>query len=227
MGDPLVVGVRGFNDDSPSYLYIVRHDDMNAVKVGIGNHDSVGRPTATHKARGWRAVHVVNYPTGADAFVAERRVLALWAGITGYLGRSQMPQAGWTETIDADAYDHAAVLAVLSRDAAPLARLGYTVSPGRRPPGGGRWPGGRRRRPPRRGNGPVRSTRRCGRWTGRLDGWRRPGRRARRAAREAPWATWPAAIIERTSGTWRASSRRPTMVVRRFQATADGFAGSG
>ena len=66
-GDPLVLGVGAFDHDKSSYLYIVSHDDMNAVKVGIGNHNSVVDRPATHKARGRRPVHVVRWAVGLGA----------------------------------------------------------------------------------------------------------------------------------------------------------------
>lgn len=93
-----------------STVYLVHHQEMNAVKIGIGGAER----QRCHVGRGWVVIDTWDFDTPDEARQAERRVLDLWDGWTGYLTAEQMPQRGWTETVDARVYDAAAVQLALA-----------------------------------------------------------------------------------------------------------------
>jgi hypothetical protein len=111
--------LNGFHGEFPGILYLIRHDQMNAVKVGICNRNARQERLKDHQEQGWTIVHTFTYEDGWEAAAAEARVMCLWKGITGYLLPSQMPFGGATETIDADAFDESAVLGAIANEAAP------------------------------------------------------------------------------------------------------------
>jgi hypothetical protein len=90
---------------APAYFYIIKSDDLNAIKVGIGNVTRKTDRISEHLKYGWTLLYRQDLDTGEFAFELEQKVL-IWIrqerklGI--YLTKSQMPQGGWTETIDAD-----------------------------------------------------------------------------------------------------------------------------
>ena len=113
-GDPLIVAHKGFDVAAPARLYLMAHDGFGAVKVGVTSTELIDR-LATHVRRGWRVLRVVEMSSGRDALNAEARVLALWRGLTGFVPAAAMPQGGTTETIAADRFDEASVLAAIGQ----------------------------------------------------------------------------------------------------------------
>jgi hypothetical protein len=83
-------------------VYLMTHEDLHAVKVGIGVvHGPVFQRVATHQQRGW-ALHAVwtGIPDHRIAAGVERRVLNRWRAerVAGFVARADMPQGGWSET---------------------------------------------------------------------------------------------------------------------------------
>lgn len=96
---------RGFRPDQPAFVYLVSHEEYHAVKVGIGNvsADRLDR----HRKNGWAVLAVVHM-SGERAPVVERAILDWWRkdlGLPKYLSSAEMPNRGWTETVDADEID--------------------------------------------------------------------------------------------------------------------------
>lgn len=93
----------GFNPVAPGMVYLCVHDDLGALKVGVGSPTNVR--LTEHKRHGWRTVFTIPVAGGA-ALGIEKSVLDWWRndlGLPPYLSARQMPQKGWTETIDLDA----------------------------------------------------------------------------------------------------------------------------
>ena len=122
-GDPTAINPNTFRPDQPAQVYLIEHDEMRAVKVGVMNVGSIRLDR--HTEQGWRLLHVFDFPNGAAAKEVETRILDLWVGITGFLTAELMPHGGASETIDALAYDPIAVFAVAGQPLTPInARLG-------------------------------------------------------------------------------------------------------
>jgi Zn finger protein HypA/HybF involved in hydrogenase expression len=88
---------------APSYFYIIQNEDFRAIKVGIANLTRRTDRIKAHKNQGWLLLYRQDLDTGEIALELEQQVLS-WLrqdrklGI--YLEKSQMPQGGWTETVD-------------------------------------------------------------------------------------------------------------------------------
>jgi hypothetical protein len=86
-------------------VYLVYSEEHHAIKVGIGNVD--GDRLDRHRRNGWVCLTLAYVPGGL-AIEVERAILSHWRndlGLPHYLSKSEMPQGGWTETVDADAID--------------------------------------------------------------------------------------------------------------------------
>lgn len=95
----------GFDTTQPAVVYVVTNKTLGAAKVGIGNSDA-DRPRRLG-SRGWELVGVVRVP-GEAARDIERAILDWWRndlGLPPYLSKSDMPQNGWTETVELDEVD--------------------------------------------------------------------------------------------------------------------------
>lgn len=90
--------IQGMDFDSPAFIYLIVHPELDALKVGIGSQDF---RIKQHTSLGWQLVKRWNYKTGFKASEIEERVLDyLRSGLqlSHYLLKEQMPQKGHTET---------------------------------------------------------------------------------------------------------------------------------
>lgn len=109
----------GFDATQAAILYLVTHQALGAAKVGIGN--TRGRRLKEHQAGGWEVHAVVQVP-GAIAETIEASVLGWWRtslGLPPFLSAREMPQGGWTETVDLDAIDLPATIRQIKKLALP------------------------------------------------------------------------------------------------------------
>lgn len=159
----------------PALVYLVTHTALCAAKIGVT--DAAGSRIAQHRRAGWQLLAA--FQVSAEmACVIEDDVLRWWRrepGLPSFLGRNQMPQGGWTETVAAGRIDLAATVTricnlAVQQDGHPAgARAGVS-----------RLAGGRQARTAAR-----RCTRSPGRWP---TGPRRPGAgRRSRCSSGRPW----------------------------------------
>lgn len=86
-------------------VYLITHDGFGAAKVGIAVVEADGRipRVASHLRNGW-TLHKswTGIASLGMAFTVERAVLGSWrtAGFPIFLQKSQMPQSGYTETVE-------------------------------------------------------------------------------------------------------------------------------
>jgi hypothetical protein len=98
----------GINQEVPSYLYLITNPELNAHKVGIGNHKKKQTDDRLKKfiRTGWQVFHVWEFETGEKALKIEQRVLSIIRkdmGLPQYLVAGQLPiTLGESETVDAD-----------------------------------------------------------------------------------------------------------------------------
>lgn len=100
----------GFDPAKPALVYLVTHESLGAAKVGICQ--ASGPRLSEHVRLGWRVLASERVP-GERAIAVEKAVLSWWRvelGLPPFLGREEMPQGGWTETVDLDAIDVAATV---------------------------------------------------------------------------------------------------------------------
>lgn len=96
----------GIDYTGPGFIYLMTHQHLQSHKIGIGSsRRSRERDRVTeHQKFGWKLYTRKDFETADDAFQVEQKVL-YWLrqekhlGI--YLSESEMPQGGYTETVDA------------------------------------------------------------------------------------------------------------------------------
>jgi hypothetical protein len=99
---------KGLDYNSSAFLYLMTHQEFRAHKVGVGNHKTRNNRIKEHIKTGWILIENMDFQTGNDAFQVEQETL-VWLrevkklGI--YLSKSEMPQGGETETVDASEID--------------------------------------------------------------------------------------------------------------------------
>lgn len=101
---------RGFNSDVPAVVYLVAHKRLRAAKVGIGR--AAGNRVEQHRKLGWYVLTCEPVP-GKRALAIEENILGWWRtelALPAYLSKGEMPQGGWTETVDLDEVDIAATI---------------------------------------------------------------------------------------------------------------------
>lgn len=98
-------GKSGFRARERATVYLIQYPEQGAIKIGIT--DSQSNRMSNHRKRGWHLLNRVEV-AGGLALAIEKSVLRWWRielGLPPHLSKSEMPQGGWTETVDADAID--------------------------------------------------------------------------------------------------------------------------
>ncbi len=100
----------GINYGASGYLYLMTHQELLAHKVGIGNSvRSRGRSRiAQHEKRGWKLFKQMDFEVTDDAYLLEQKVLEWFRQVKKlnvHLSEFEMPQGGFTETVDASEID--------------------------------------------------------------------------------------------------------------------------
>ena len=100
----------GIDYGASGYIYLMTHQELSAHKVGIGNSvRSRGRSRiAQHEKKGWKLHKKLDFEVTDDAYFLEQEVLK-WLrehmGLSIYLSEFEMPQGGYSETVDASEID--------------------------------------------------------------------------------------------------------------------------
>ena len=99
---------RGLDYNEPAYLYLMTHQALAAHKVGIANGKTRVNRIKEHQKYGWVLFKSIDFETGDDAFQIEQQLLA-WLrqnkGLGVFLSKEQLPQGGYSETIEAAEID--------------------------------------------------------------------------------------------------------------------------
>jgi len=101
-------------------VYFIYHRNRDAAKIGITGAERT--QLEKHQRRGWEILLTLDVP-GETAMAIERAVLRWWRDhldLPPYLGKQEMPQGGWTETVAADEIDLAATMRWLREQAAQV-----------------------------------------------------------------------------------------------------------
>lgn len=95
--------MKTFKYEKPSYLYLIWHQELMAIKVGIGNYGSKKDRLKSHINNGWIEYRVFDFSDGRTAEKCETEVLK-WLrkerGLSKFLSAEFMPQGGHSETVD-------------------------------------------------------------------------------------------------------------------------------
>jgi hypothetical protein len=89
----------GFKSAKRATVYLITNESFGAVKIGITDASA----SRLKKHHGWNVILTIHTP-GRTALATEAAILRWWRNelkLPAYLGPSDMPQGGWTETVAA------------------------------------------------------------------------------------------------------------------------------
>jgi hypothetical protein len=95
----------GPDRNAPALVYVIVHQDHQALKVGVTSIEAQTDRVAAHHRRGWEPFQALTTTTGDIAYRIEAEVISYLAydlGLEPYLGPEHMPQGGATETFSLD-----------------------------------------------------------------------------------------------------------------------------
>jgi hypothetical protein len=95
-----------FNYAEPAIIYLITNSEYSAHKIGISGEKK--NRVQQHRRHGWETFKTLKLDSGQLAYEIEQDVLE-WLfeayGLTPYLTKTEMPQGGFTETVDASEID--------------------------------------------------------------------------------------------------------------------------
>jgi hypothetical protein len=93
-----------------AFIYLITNEELSAHKIGItNNHGSKENSRMMkHRQNGWKTYKTMEFRDGQSAVEVEQMLIS-WLrdelGLQQFLAAEQMPQGGFTETIDASEID--------------------------------------------------------------------------------------------------------------------------
>jgi recombinational DNA repair protein (RecF pathway) len=98
----------GMDFTLPAYIYLITHELYGAHKIGISGMHSKEDRLKDHAKNGWTLYKKRTFESADQTYDIEQGVL-LWLreerGLPPFLSLSEMPQRGWTETVDGSEID--------------------------------------------------------------------------------------------------------------------------
>jgi recombinational DNA repair protein (RecF pathway) len=98
----------GLDFTLPAYIYLITHDELGSHKIGISGVHAKEDRLKDHAKSGWKLYKRKNFESADQTYEVEQKVLR-WLredrGLPPYLSLNEMPQRGWTETVDASEID--------------------------------------------------------------------------------------------------------------------------
>ena len=100
----------GINYGGEGYIYLMTNQKLNSHKIGISGKVTTryGNRVEKHEKDGWKLYKKQDFQITDDAFFVEQSVLSWIRNVKKlgiYLSEFEMPQGGYTETIDASEID--------------------------------------------------------------------------------------------------------------------------
>jgi len=95
------IGPRHCSENRSGFVYLIGRVELNALKIGVTGEES--DRLEQHYAHGWVLRDIWRFESLTDAFLIEELVLDRWRNLyrcIPWLSREQVPQGGWTETIE-------------------------------------------------------------------------------------------------------------------------------
>jgi len=95
-----------FNFLEPAIIYLITNSSLGAHKIGISGASK--KRVEQHRREGWELYKTMLLNTGEQVYGIEQEIFE-WLrdtfGLTTFLSKEQMPQGGYTETVDASEID--------------------------------------------------------------------------------------------------------------------------
>ena len=93
---------KGINYDTPGKVYLVRHLELNAMKIGITSNSSTTDRVSVHQNAGWHLLRVWDFNKTWDAYLIEQQIVRWWRDeleLSHGVSPAQIPQGGFSETV--------------------------------------------------------------------------------------------------------------------------------
>ena len=98
----------GLDFTLPAYIYLITHEELGAHKIGISGVYAKEDRLNDHAKSGWKLYKRKNFESADQTYEIEQEVIR-WLrkdrGLPPYLSLIEMPQRGWTETVDSSEID--------------------------------------------------------------------------------------------------------------------------
>ena len=118
---------HGYDFSKGGILYLVTNTPLGAHKIGITNEGAREIRLEKHLKQGWETYRTQYFLDGNRAFEVEQEILSWWRnelGLPVYLSKIEMPQGGFTETVDANEIDLYAIWEQIEATSKRLNRIG-------------------------------------------------------------------------------------------------------
>jgi recombinational DNA repair protein (RecF pathway) len=98
----------GLDFTLPAYIYLITHEELGSHKIGISGVHAKEDRLKDHAKSGWKLYKRRNFESADQTYEIEQEILR-WLrqdrGLPPHLSLHEMPQRGWTETVDASEID--------------------------------------------------------------------------------------------------------------------------
>ncbi len=98
----------GLDFTLPAYIYLITHEQLGSHKIGISGVHAKEDRLKDHAKSGWKLYRKKVFDSADQTYEIEQAVLhwlRVERSLPPYLSLSEMPQRGWTETVDASEID--------------------------------------------------------------------------------------------------------------------------
>lgn len=97
-------GPHGLDFNKPAFIYLITNQVLGAHKIGVSGKEVQTERLKAHNKYGWQLYKRLDVETGEAAFLIEQEII-LWLrkelNLGVYVLKEQMPQGGFSETVDA------------------------------------------------------------------------------------------------------------------------------
>ena len=96
--------IKGIDYNQPAFIYLITNSKLGAHKIGIGNEKTKNNRLKEHARFGWEVFKTKRFESGELAEAVEQDVLRWLRDVSSlpvHLTKAQLPQGGFTETVDA------------------------------------------------------------------------------------------------------------------------------
>jgi hypothetical protein len=111
-------GPHGLDFNKPAFIYLITNQALSAHKIGVSGKEVQTERLKAHRKYGWELYKRLDVETGEAAFLIEQEII-LWLrkelNLGVYVLREQMPQGGFSETVDASEIDLATIWAKVEK----------------------------------------------------------------------------------------------------------------
>lgn len=92
---------KGIDFDGPGFVYLMRHQSLGALKIGIASNSSSSDRVSVHQSKGWELLKKWEFRSTWHAYLIEQEIISWWRDeleLENGVSPVQMTQGGFSET---------------------------------------------------------------------------------------------------------------------------------